>query len=86
MYNLYFRPSGRQLPAKYDNSALDIHRFKFFYECLLHDEASHYVRYLIPFMNDIILPRNKQLTDEIFALFAEKCKQAEAGKWAVSAH
>ena len=86
MYNLYFRPSGRQLSEKYDNPALDLHRFKYFYECLVNEEASQYVRYLIPFVNDIILPRNKELNDEIFALFAEKCQQAEAGKWAVSAH
>jgi len=63
MYNLYFRPSGRQLAPKYDNPALDLHRFKYFYECLQHEEANQYVKFMIPLVGDVILPRNKKLTD-----------------------
>jgi hypothetical protein len=70
LYNLYFRPSNRTIPAQYDNPALDPFRFRYFYESLQDSERSHYIRYLLPFINDILLPRNKQFVEGLFASFA----------------
>lgn len=40
----------------------------------------------MPFIHDIVLPRNRQFTDELFALLAHKGIMAEKSQWAVGAH
>lgn len=37
-------------------------------------------------MTDILIPRNVFFANELFSIFAERCKKAEDNSWTVGAH
>lgn len=37
-------------------------------------------------MTDILIPRNVFFANELFSIFAERCKKAENNSWTVGAH
>lgn len=84
---LNFRPSARTFPSKlYDKPELDSIRFGFFLRTLLDSEGTHVLRYLVPLVNDILLPRSPALINHLLNVYKERADKLQAGKWAIGKH
>lgn len=84
---LTFRPSARNFSSKlYDKPELDNIRFQYFLRNLLDAEATHTLRYLIPMVNDILLPRSPALINNLLSVYKERADKLQEGKWAIGKH
>jgi hypothetical protein len=83
---LTFRPSARVSSKLYDRPELDNLRFQYFLRVLHDGESTHTLRYLIPLVNDVLLPRNPDLVNSLLAIYRERAERLLVGKWAIGKH
>jgi hypothetical protein len=46
----------------------------------------HTLRYLLPMIKDILLPRNPLLINDLLAIYKERADKLHEGKWAIGKH
>lgn len=69
---LAFRPTTRIAPKLYDKPELDTIRFQYFLHVLEDEEITHVLRYLIPLVNDVLLPRSPSLINNLLAIYKSR--------------